>query len=145
MSNVKDFAKNLYRLLQIVWKKAGDAIVMTAFMALAIFMTLYLLNPWLNTLDRRGWQCEVESAQVVSGGDGFRTGGAAPHIVVKTKNCGRINVDGKTVDPDRPELAAAKFKSGSQWIFEIGWYSRYIGMPIERRSPSSQEYHKLNE
>ncbi len=77
----------------------------------------------------------------MNGGNGFREEGATPHVVVNTKHCGKINIEGETVDPGNPELTAAKFEPGNEWVFEIGWYSRNVGMPIGQRSPNSELYH----
>ena len=91
------------------------------------------------------WQCKVGSAHPTQSGNALRAGGPTRYIVLNTKNRGRITVGGETVSVDNAEQVAASFEPGSEWIFEISWYSRNIGMPIERGSPSSQEYHQLAE
>lgn len=112
---------------------------------MVLFVAIVFLNPLLDTFDRRGWQCEVVSAEPAQGGRGLRGSASTPYVVVDTENCGEIIVEGKTVNFDNLEQIAASFEPGSQWIFEIGWYSRYFGRLVERMPPASQEYHELVE
>ena len=145
VANILRSLKAFCQWLRVVWKKIGSAAVFWLVNILVHYVAVTLMSPWLDTLDRRSWQCEIVSAEPVQNRAGLRGSVSTPHILVKTKNCGSINVEGKSVNSDNWEQVAASFKPGSQWIFEIGWYSRFVGKLIERQSPSSEIYHKLAE
>lgn len=109
-----------------------------------LWVILILMGPWLNTLDRQDWKCEVVSAEPVIRGAGLRGGSSNAFVVVQTKNCGEILIDGSTVTFDNTELVAASFEPGSKWIFEVGWFARNYSMRIERVSPTVEHYHRIS-
>jgi len=73
---------------------------------------LIVSGPRLNTRHCQDWKREVVSAATVSGGMGLRGGAAAPLVVVHTKNRGKINVSGKTANPDNKDQVADSFEPG---------------------------------
>lgn len=145
VANILRSLKAFCQWLRVVWKKIGISAVFRLVNFLDFYVAITLMSPWLDTLDRRSWQCEIVSAEPVQSRAGLRGSVSIPHILVKTKNCGSINVEGKTGNSDNWEQAAASFEPGSQWLFEIGWYSRFVGKLIKRQSPSSEIYRKLAE
>lgn len=136
---------SLNQRLRTFWDAKGWIAMLIGLPFVLLWSALTVTGPWLNTLDRREWNCEVAAADPVIRDAGLRGGSSNAFVVVRTKNCGEVLVDGSTVSFDNLESVVASFEPGSQWIFKIGWYSRNIGIPIERRSPSSQEHHNLAE
>jgi len=126
------------------WESKGLLVSLIVVPLVMIWLVLILMGPWLNTLDRQEWKCEVVSADPVIRGGGLRGGSSNAFIVVQTKNCGEILVDGSTVSFDNQEAVAATFEPGSEWIFEVGWFARNYSMKIERVSPTVEFYHRVS-
>ncbi|TAP25229.1 hypothetical protein [Arthrobacter sp. S41] len=128
--------------LRTFWAAKGWVVALIVLPFLALWVGLIIMGPWLNTVDRQEWKCEVVSAEPKVGGAGLRGGALNASVEVQTKNCGEIILEGRAVDFDNKETVAASLEPGSEWIFEIGWFARNYSMKIERVSPSTQYYHR---
>ena len=144
VSKVARMATSFYSWWVGVWKAKAVTISFTIFALMFLWVGLIISGPWLNTMDRQGWKCEIVSAETASGGMGLRGGSSAPLVVVHTKNCGRINVSGTTVNLDSKGQVAASFEPGSEWVFELGWYTRNFLMKVLQLPQSVQIYHRVN-
>lgn len=108
------------------------------------WVILILICRWSYTSEQREWKCEVVSAGPVIHSAGLLGGSSHAFIVVQTKNCGEIRVDGSTVSFDNQEAVAASFEPGSEWIFEIGWFARNYSMKIQHFAPTVEFYHRIS-
>ena len=111
------------------WKLAG------VFMFLAFFFLAS--SPYLDTLAVKPMRCEVVSAEPRTATGGGRGSVSTSEVLVETTDCGPI-VSDQGVDYENQEEVAASFKPGSEYEFDLGWYSRF------RKNfddlPSAQDY-----
>ncbi|WP_434993130.1 hypothetical protein [Arthrobacter sp. Ld5] len=60
-------------------------------------------------------------------------------VLVETTDCGPIVID-QGVDFENEEEVASSFAVGSEYDFDIGWYSRVVMKNVLGNLPSAQDY-----
>jgi len=143
-SRISELLASLYKRVRTFWMEQGWIVVLIGLPFMLPWDAFIVMGPWVNMLDRQDWKCEVVSAEPRVGGAGLRGGSSNAFVVVQTKNCGEILVDGSSVSFDNNELVAASFDPGSKWIFEVGWFARNYSMKIERVLPTVEYYHRIS-
>jgi hypothetical protein len=104
-----------------------------------MFLAFFFLasSPYLDTLAVKPMRCEVVSAEPRTASGGGRGSVSTSEVLVETTDCGPIVID-QGVDYENQEEVAASFKPGSEYEFDLGWYSRF------RKNfddlPSAQDY-----
>jgi hypothetical protein len=113
------------------WKLAGFL-----FFSFTIF---YMLMPVLNSFGIESIRCEVVSAKPDTSSGGSRGSASTAGVLVDTSNCGKIHVS-KGVTFDSQEEVAASFKAGTEYEFDLGWFSRVVTKDIRHEIPSALDY-----
>jgi hypothetical protein len=119
---------------------------------LALFATLLatfgivltvLFSPLLDRIDVQRFRCEVVSAEPRTSSGGSRGSASTASVLIKTSNCGHIVVS-RGVSFDNRQEVASSFEPGSEYDFEIGWYSRVVMTDILRGLPTADHYRLVN-
>ncbi len=97
------------------------------------------LSPYLDTIAVKTVRCEIESAEPRTASGGSRGSASTAEVLVETSNCGPVVID-QGVSFDNQEEVAASFRVGSEYEFDIGWYSRVIMKNLRGNYPSAQDY-----
>jgi hypothetical protein len=95
--------------------------------------------PILNSVGVESLRCEVVAAEPKTSSGGSRGSASTAGVLVETSNCGKIVVS-KGVTFDSQEEIAASFQTGSEYEFDLGWFSRVITMDIRNGIPSARAY-----
>ncbi|WP_313812788.1 hypothetical protein [Glutamicibacter sp.] len=106
---------------------------------MSLFIALVIMSPWLETKDVQSWRCTIEWAEPITTSGGRSSGSSA--VAVHTENCGTILLNGPGATYDTYEKTAANFSPGTDWIFEIGWFSQHISPLIPNLAPSTKTYY----
>lgn len=106
-----------------------------------IFGTIIFLMfmPYWESIDVQSIRCEVVSAKAETNSGGSRGSASTAGVLVETSDCGRISVS-KGVTFDNREEIAASFKLGSEYEFDIGWFSRVVLRDIQQGIPTARDY-----
>jgi hypothetical protein len=103
------------------------------------YTILYILMPALNSSGIESIRCEVISAKPHTSSGGTRGSASTAGVLVQTSNCGSIHVSPGVTFDNRDEVAAS-FKPGSEFEFDMGWFSRVVTKDITHGIPSVQAY-----
>lgn len=117
--------------LKWYWKLAG-----LLFFGCTIF---YMFMPALNSVGIEGIRCEISSAKPHKGSGGTRGSASTAGVLVETTNCGKVHVS-TGVTFDNQDEVAASFRPGSEYEFELGWFSRVVTKDITHEIPSVRDY-----
>lgn len=112
---------------------------------LVMFAMFFFLisSPYLDTLAIETVRCEVVSAEPRTASGGSRGSVSTSEVLVETSNCGRIIID-QGVDFENQEEVASSFAVGSEYEFDMGWYSRVVMKNEYGNLPSVQDYRLVN-
>jgi hypothetical protein len=103
------------------------------------FGVFALLLPVWDSIGVETLRCEVVSAEPRTNSGGSRGSASTAGVLVQTSNCGSIHVSPGVTFDNRDEVAAS-FKPGSEYEFDMGWYSRVITKDLRHGIPSVQGY-----
>lgn len=117
------------------WSIAG------LFMIAGVFFVA--ASPYLDTLAIETVRCEVVSAEPRTASGGSRGSVSTSEVLVNTSNCGEIVVD-EGVNSKNQEEVASSFAVGSEYEFDMGWYSRVVMKNEYGKLPSVQDYRLVN-
>jgi hypothetical protein len=117
--------------LKWYWKLAG-----LVFFGYTIF---YMFMPALNSIGIESIRCEISSAKSNTSSGGTRGSASTAGVLVETTNCGTIHVS-TGVTFDNQDEVAASFKAGSEYEFDLGWFSRVVTKDIRQEIPSVRDY-----
>ncbi len=114
-----------------------------AYVYLAILLAMFgvfsiLFSPLLDRMDVQTVRCEVVSAEPKTNSGGSRGSASTASVLVET-SCGPINVS-RGVNFDNRDEVAASFEPGSEYDFDIGWYSRVVMKDLLRGLPTADHY-----
>lgn len=107
------------------------------------FGVFVLLMPFWESVGIESVRCEVVSAKSETNSGGSRGSASTAGVLVDTAGCGQISVS-KGVTFDNRHVIAASFKPGSEYEFDIGWFSRVVLRDIQRGIPTAQDYRLVN-
>jgi hypothetical protein len=93
----------------------------------------------LNSFGIESLRCEVSSANLDTSSGGTRGWASTAGVLVETANCGTIHVS-EGVTFDNQDEVVASFKAGSDYEFDLGWFSRVVTKDIRHEIPSVQDY-----
>jgi hypothetical protein len=113
------------------WKLAG-----VLFFGYAIF---YMFMPALNSVGIESIRCEISSAKSNTSSGGSRGSASTAGVLVETTNCGTVHVS-TGVTFDNQDEVAASFKAGSEYEFDLGWFSRVVTRDLRQGIPSVLAY-----
>ncbi|WP_043440791.1 hypothetical protein [Arthrobacter sp. L77] len=101
---------------------------------------LFLVSsPYLDTLAVETVRCEIVSAEPRTASGGSRGSVSTSEVLVQTSDCGPVIID-QGVSSDNQEEIASSFAVGSEYEFDIGWYSRVVMKNMRGNLPSAQDY-----
>lgn len=98
-----------------------------------------LLLPVWDSIGVETIRCEIRTAKPDSSSGGSRGSASTAGVLVETSNCGSIYVS-PGVTFDNQDQVAASFKAGTEYEFDIGWFSRVVTKDIRHGIPSVQDY-----
>lgn len=98
-----------------------------------------LLLPVWDSIGVESIRCQITAAKPDTSSGGSRGSASTAGVLVETSNCGSIYVSPE-VTFDNQEEVAASFKPGSEYEFDIGWFSRVLTKDIRQEIPSVQDY-----
>lgn len=111
--------------------------------ALLLGLSVFLmLMPVWDSMGIESVRCEVASAKGETNSGGSRGSASTPGVLVETTDCGRISIS-EGVTFDNRGVIAASFEPGSEYEFDIGWFSRVVLRDIQRGVPTAQDYRKV--
>ncbi|MEC5192569.1 MULTISPECIES: hypothetical protein [unclassified Arthrobacter] len=97
-----------------------------------------LLSVW-DSIGVETIRCEILTAKPETSSGGSRGSASTAGVFVETANCGSIYVSPRVTFDNQDEVAAS-FKPGSEYDFDIGWFSRVVTKGIRSETPSVQDY-----
>ena len=109
----------------------------TTLLVLGIPLT-FLFSPLLDRIDVQTFRCEVVSAEPRTSSGGSRGSASTASLLIET-SCGPIVVD-KGVSSDNQEEVASSFEPGTEYDFDIGWFSRVVMKDVLRDLPTADHY-----
>jgi hypothetical protein len=114
------------------WWTIGTLIMLVMFLFLAS-------SAYLDTLAVETVRCEIVSAEPRTASGGGRGSVSTSEVLVETADCGPVVID-QGVDFENEEEVASSFAVGSEYEFDIGWYSRVVMKNVLGNLPSAQDY-----
>lgn len=106
--------------------------------AMTGFVTTIFFSPLLNRIDVQTVRCEIVSAEPRTSSGGSRGSASTAGVLIET-GCGSFLVS-RGVNFDNREEVAATFEPGSEYDFEMGWYSRVVSRNILHSIPTADHY-----
>lgn len=106
------------------------------FMGVGVFV---LFIPFWESIGVESIRCEVVSAEPRTSSGGSRGSASTAGVLVETSDCGSISVS-QGVTFDNREEVAASFKPGSEYEFDIGWFSRVVMEDVLGQGYSARDY-----
>jgi hypothetical protein len=97
-----------------------------------------LLTMW-DSIGVESIRCEIRAAKPDTSSGGSRGSASTAGVLVETSTCGSIYVSPGVTFDNRDQVAAS-FKAGSEYEFDIGWFSRVVTKDIRHEIPSVQDY-----
>jgi hypothetical protein len=70
---------------------------------------------------------------------GTRGSASTAGVRIEANNCGKVHVS-KGVTFENQDEVAASFKAGSEYEFDLCWFSRVVKKDIRQEIPSVQDY-----
>ena len=120
------------------WHRVRNFAVLSAVLVvLAGFSTIASSSP-LDRIDVQTFRCEIVSAEPRTSSGGSRGSASTASLLIET-SCGPIVVD-KGVSSDNQEEVASSFEPGSEYDFDIGWFSRVVMKDVLRELPTADHY-----
>ena len=107
------------------------------------YTAFYMLMPALNSFGIESLRCDVNSARPDTSSGGTRGSASTAGVLVETTNCGTMHVS-VGVSFDNQDEVAASFKGGSEYEFDLGWFSRVVTKDIMHEIPSVRGYRLAN-
>lgn len=107
------------------------------FIMFGVFLTV-VFSPLLDRRDVQTVRCEIVSAEPRTSSGGSRGSASTASVLVET-SCGPINVN-RGVNLDNREEIAASFGPGSEYDFELGWFSRVVMKDLLGDLPTADHY-----
>lgn len=98
-----------------------------------------LFLPVWDSIGVESMRCEIRAAEPDRSSGGFRGSASTAGVLVETTNCGSIYVS-PGVTFDNQDRVAASFKTGAEYEFDLGWFSRVVTKDIRKGIPSVQDY-----
>lgn len=113
--------------------------------ALVMFIAFLFLvsSPHLDTIAVETVRCEIVSAEPRTASGGSRGSVSTAEVLVETADCGPVVVD-QGVNSENEEEVASSFAVGSEYEFDIGWYSRVVMKNVLGNLPSAQDYRPVD-
>jgi hypothetical protein len=102
-----------------------------------------LLLPVWDSIGVESIRCEIRAAKPDTSSGGSRGSASTAGVLVETSNCGSIYVS-PGVTFDNQDQVAASFKTGTEYEFDIGRFSRVVTKDIRHEIPSVQDYRLAN-
>ena len=119
------------------------AIRKVAFIFAAVVMVCsvggVLFSPLLDRIQVEASRCEVVSAEPSTSSGGSRGSASTASVLIETSNCGALAVS-RGVTFDNQQEVAASFEQGSEYEFDMGWYSRVVMKRILNGVPTAADY-----
>lgn len=103
------------------------------------FGVFVLLVPVWDSIGVESIRCEIKTAKPDTSSGGSRGSASTAGVLVETSDCGSIHVS-PGVTFDNQDEVAASFKAGTEYEFDIGWFSRVVTKDIKHEIPSVQDY-----
>lgn len=98
-----------------------------------------LFSPLLDRIQVEASRCEVVSAEPRTSSGGSRGSASSASVLIETSNCGALVVN-RGVTFDNQQEVASSFEQGSEYEFEMGWYSRVVTKRILNGIPTAAGY-----
>lgn len=98
-----------------------------------------LSSPLLDRIQVEAIRCEVVSAEPRTSSGGSRGSASTASVLIETSNCGPLVVN-RGVTFDNQQEVASSFEQGSEYEFDMGWYSRVVTKRILNGLPTAAEY-----
>jgi hypothetical protein len=98
-----------------------------------------LFSPLLDRIQVEASRCEVVSAEPRTSSGGSRGSASTASVLIETSNCGALVVN-RGVTFDNQQEVASSFERGSEYEFDMGWYSRVVTKRIFNGIPTAAEY-----
>lgn len=98
-----------------------------------------LLSPLWDRIQVEASRCEVVSAEPRTSSGGSRGSASTASVLIETSNCGSLVVN-RGVTFDNQQEVASSFEPGSEYEFDMGWYSRVVMKRILNDLPTAAEY-----
>jgi hypothetical protein len=108
-------------------------------LAMACVLLAIAFSPLLDRMDVQTVRCEVVSAEPRTSSGGSRGSASTASVLIETSSCGPIVVD-RGVSFDNRQEVASSFEPGSEYDFDIGWFSRVVSKGLLRGLPTADEY-----
>ncbi len=117
--------------LRWYWKWPG--------IALLAFTAFYVMMPALDSIAVESLQCKIVSAKAESSSGGTRGSASTAGVLIETSNCGQVHIS-RGVSFDSQDAVASSFSVGSEYEFDLGWFSRVVTKDIRKGIPTALEY-----
>lgn len=117
--------------LKWFWKWPG--------IALLAITALYLMMPALDSIAVESLRCKIVSANAETSSGGTRGSASTAGVLIETSNCGKIYIS-RGVTFDSQVAVASSFSVGSEYEFDLGWFSRVVTKDLRKGIPTAREY-----
>lgn len=120
-------------------RRVGSIAVVFAAVVLVCTVGGVLFSPLLDRIQVETSRCEVVSAEPRTSSGGSRGSASTASVLIETSDCGPLVVSRGVTFENQQEVASS-FEQGSEYEFDMGWYSRVVTKRLLNGIPTADKY-----